>query len=378
MGTATAILLFALFPLIFPCRAEPDEPETAVEERAPEKVKNPALEEKRQAAAKKLAESKWLLAHQRLPAVSARYKQLEESIAGAEDETALRGIERDLAPFRTQAVAGAGLGGVDAKTMEKIRVSQEAAVARMEARRLAVQIAVQEHKDFVKDRGSAQTIPAAAFATEFTPEVQRELARHEPPAPIISPHGDTDNSVPMPFATATQVMKTLGGLFIAPVQEFGKITENHGWRRHPILGGKQNHPALDLTGDGVIASRAGKVVKAGWNAGYGKHIEIEHGDGSTTTYSHLSDIPFYLSRAASNPVMVEQGQFIGEVGSTGLSTAKHLHFSLCLRLGGCSSPDHFTDPRVYISLPECPPEHCKPIPTPSSVIAQHSRRRRPR
>lgn len=77
----------------------------------------------------------------------------------------------------------------------------------------------------------------------------------------------------------------------------------------------------------IYAAAAGKVIHAGWNNwGYGNLIKVDHGDGVVTYYAHLSSI------GVSTGQMVEKGQFIGNVGSTGNSTGPHLHFEI--RLNG--------------------------------------------
>ena len=81
--------------------------------------------------------------------------------------------------------------------------------------------------------------------------------------------------------------------------------------------------AIDLRGqpgDPVRATAAGAVSQAGWNGGYGKLVEIDHGNGLSTRYGHLSEI----SVAAGQTVKI--GQILGRLGSTGRSTGAHLHY----------------------------------------------------
>src|SRR5262245_38136473 len=101
------------------------------------------------------------------------------------------------------------------------------------------------------------------------------------------------------------------------------LTSSFGVRSDPFGRGPAMHSGLDFRssqGDPVRATANGKVISAGWNGGYGKMVEIDHGNDITTRYGHLSDIAVKVGQ----PVRV--GQTIGRVGSTGRSTGPHLHY----------------------------------------------------
>src|SRR5690606_6025210 len=96
-------------------------------------------------------------------------------------------------------------------------------------------------------------------------------------------------------------------------------------RYHPVLKRYRRHDGIDYsarTGDPVRAAANGVVVRAGWAGGYGNLVELRHRNGITTRYAHLSWIPSTLRAGRS----VRQGDQIGKVGSTGTSTAPHLHY----------------------------------------------------
>lgn len=113
------------------------------------------------------------------------------------------------------------------------------------------------------------------------------------------------------------------GLLQRPVP--GSVSSKFGLRRHPILGYTRMHKGMDFRaghGTPILAATDGRVSRAGWAGGYGKQVRIAHAGGLTTSYSHMSRI------VAKPGERVKQGELIGYVGSTGLSTGPHLHYEL--------------------------------------------------
>ena len=115
-------------------------------------------------------------------------------------------------------------------------------------------------------------------------------------------------------------------------------TSSFGYRLHPLLGSWLLHSGRDLAapeGTPVVAALSGRVVSSGLAGGYGLAIEMEHDrPHRRTLYGHLSE--FYVQAGER----VRQGEVIGRVGSTGLSTGPHLHFELRLpREGGWIAVD---------------------------------------
>lgn len=105
----------------------------------------------------------------------------------------------------------------------------------------------------------------------------------------------------------------------------GTVSSNYGMRFHPILGYSRMHRGMDFKagyGTPILAVQTGYVTYSGRKGGYGNQVELKHGDGLSTTYSHMSKI------VVSQKQLVRQGQVIGYVGSTGLSTGPHLHYEL--------------------------------------------------
>jgi murein DD-endopeptidase MepM/ murein hydrolase activator NlpD len=105
----------------------------------------------------------------------------------------------------------------------------------------------------------------------------------------------------------------------------GHITSYFGYRYHPILHFTRFHAGLDIGaswGSPIVAAGDGRVVAAGWAGGYGREVQIAHGGGLTSLYGHMSEI------VAQPGSFVRQGQVIGYVGSSGLSTGPHVHFEV--------------------------------------------------
>lgn len=116
----------------------------------------------------------------------------------------------------------------------------------------------------------------------------------------------------------------------------GIMRSGFGYRRHPVLGYAKLHTGVDWSnpiGTPIVAAGNGTVIKAEWDSGYGRRVEIQHINGYVTTYNHMSR----FGRGIGAGTRVRQGQVIGYVGSTGLSTGAHLHYEVIIN-------GHFVDP----------------------------------
>jgi murein DD-endopeptidase MepM/ murein hydrolase activator NlpD len=113
--------------------------------------------------------------------------------------------------------------------------------------------------------------------------------------------------------------------FLRTPMDASHITSRFGMREHPILGYSAMHTGVDFgapMGTPVLAAGAGKVKMAGFNGGYGLYVRLDHTAQIGTGYGHLSR----LGPGIKPGVAVRQGQVIGFVGSTGMSTGPHLHY----------------------------------------------------
>jgi len=126
--------------------------------------------------------------------------------------------------------------------------------------------------------------------------------------------------------------------FVCPLDE-GRIGSSYGKRVHPYTKEKVLHTGIDIIakkGSDVYVSAAGIIIETGFNKSAGNYINVLHETNYSTFYSHLDKI------LVNNNQKVNQGDIIGKVGSTGLSTAPHLHFEI--RLDGESiNPEDIVD-----------------------------------
>lgn len=154
---------------------------------------------------------------------------------------------------------------------------------------------------FAADAAHAE-LPAAA---EFR---ERMGARAAGPAKPVEPVADA----PKPRKAAAR-------------PALPRLSSHYGLRPDPVDGGHRFHAGIDIpgaTGSPVLASAAGVVTFAGDAGGYGRMVEIDHGNGMRTRYAHLDRL---LARPGAR---VEQGAIVGRMGSTGRSTGPHLHFEV--------------------------------------------------
>ena len=123
----------------------------------------------------------------------------------------------------------------------------------------------------------------------------------------------------------------------------GELRSTFGMRRHPILRYYRMHNGVDWAapvGTPIRAAGSGTVRMAEWDSGYGRRVEIEHNHGYVTTYNHMSAFGPGITAGAR----VRQGQIVGRLGSSGLSTGPHLHYEVMIN-------DRVVDP-LAIKLPK--------------------------
>jgi murein DD-endopeptidase MepM/ murein hydrolase activator NlpD len=126
-----------------------------------------------------------------------------------------------------------------------------------------------------------------------------------------------------------------------PIAE-GDMTSPFGMRFHPILHYARMHTGVDWAapiGTPIYAAGNGVIIKAGWDGGYGRRVEIQHANGYVTAYNHMSS----FGRGIAEGARVVQGQTVGYLGDSGLATGPHLHYEVIIN-------GNFVDP-MAIKLP---------------------------
>ncbi len=202
---------------------------------------------------------------------------------------------------------------------------------RVEARQSATLSSLEENYDsktrrirgVFADLGIDAKVPAPAPAPSRAAAVGGPFVPARPPADA----GSFERQLYRISLARVQLDHLNRKLGAVPVRKpiVGEIetTSGFGVRVDPFVGRPAMHTGLDFrgsTGDPVRATATGTVETAGWSGGYGRMIEIDHGNGFSTRYGHLSAIDVTVGQS------IKIGQVIGKIGSTGRSTGPHLHY----------------------------------------------------
>jgi murein DD-endopeptidase MepM/ murein hydrolase activator NlpD len=146
-------------------------------------------------------------------------------------------------------------------------------------------------------------------------------------------------SVKIARAEIEQLSRSLVSIPVRRPVAGEEIMSGFGVRIDPFIGRPAMHTGLDFraeVGDPVLVTASGTVISAGWSGGYGKMVEVDHGNGFTTRYGHMSEIDVKVGQP------VKLGQSLGKVGTTGRSTGPHLHYET--RIDG-----EAVDPQKFIA-----------------------------
>jgi murein DD-endopeptidase MepM/ murein hydrolase activator NlpD len=137
------------------------------------------------------------------------------------------------------------------------------------------------------------------------------------------------NRIQIARAQIARLTRTLRAIPMRkPIDGEIDLQSGFGVRVDPFLGAPAMHTGLDLhgeTGDPVRATADGTVIAAGWSGGYGRVVDIDHHNGLSTRYAHLSSIDVRVGQS------VKTGHIVGKIGSTGRSTGPHLHYETRLK-----------------------------------------------
>ena len=197
--------------------------------------------------------------------------------------------------------------------LESARAEEQAAKEQQEAKKAEQQAKVAEAQALV-DQINADTAEVnrqldaeSAAASEIQAEIARKQKQLE--------EERKQNNIVISSETG----------YLWPLPGYYRLSSLFGYRIHPITGVAHSHTGIDIPASGgtpILAAKSGQVVTSAYHYSYGNYVVIDHGNGNSTLYAHMS------SRAVSESQMVTQGQVIGYVGTTGSSTGNHLHFEV--------------------------------------------------
>ncbi len=217
------------------------------------------------------------------------------------------------------------------RTIDKVSVAlpEAAALARVEARQLSF---VERLTRLADRRSSRAAERIRAMGLNPDSMLRQASDRNAQGGPLFSLTTSASGKLDPRFArlgVSLMRMNTLerglaGIPQVLPASlEF--ISSGFGYRSDPFTGGAAFHSGLDFrgpTGAPVFAAAKGVVSHAGYRAGYGNSVEIDHGNGLMTRYAHLSAFRTQVGK------QIAAGSVIGAIGSTGRSTGPHLHFEV--------------------------------------------------
>jgi murein DD-endopeptidase MepM/ murein hydrolase activator NlpD len=193
-----------------------------------------------------------------------------------------------------------------------------------------------ERDGSLQQSGIRAGAPSAAMvefvrALSYDVDFQRELKQGQKFTVLLEQLVTSDGKVTHPgrlLAGELRLMKrtvVVMRSFLRTPMDASRITSRFGMREHPILGFSALHAGVDFAappGTPILAAGNGKVVAAGPNGGYGLYVKLQHTHDVATAYAHMSRV----GPGIKPGVQVRQGQVIGFVGSTGMSTGPHLHY----------------------------------------------------
>lgn len=247
--------------------------------------------------------------------------------------------------------------GEAAATVEKVSAAfpQAAELARIEARQLAVVEGLTRYADWRSQRAAA-----ALKKLHLNPEaVIRQSEKQAMGGPLeglaTDPNGVIDprfERLGLSMARMSALEQALEGVPQFAPARVDMISSGFGFRRDPFNRRAAMHKGLDFRGKigtPIYAAAKGRVSFVGWRGGYGKTVEIKHGNGLMTRYAHMSR---FDAKVGDNVV---PGKTIGAIGNTGRSTGPHLHFEVRIN-GRAVNPRTFleTAPHVLEEIRRAP------------------------
>nr|WP_290223107.1 M23 family metallopeptidase [Trichocoleus desertorum] len=219
-----------------------------------------------------------------------------------------------------------GLAKLTAESRDLVAQKQQVEQKKNQIALLAQQLLVQQSELQAQSRSEQELVERLRSDQSALEAAEAQLAQDsESLTQLILQRVAEQRAKEAKEAAAGQGSIVIRGTGLMSIPSDGPITSGFGWRTHPILGYERFHSGTDFGADygsTIRAANAGIVIYAGWYGGYGNAIVIDHGNDITTLYGHASEL--YVAEGQ----VVQRGQAIASVGSTGLSTGPHLHFEV--------------------------------------------------
>ncbi len=245
--------------------------------------------------------------------------------------------------------------------LESTKLEMDAAEAELDAKRLEVDDLVQQllekaddldalkaefsrqEEEFMAEIAAMEKAYNQAKAAEWAAYMATATTATTAPAATDSAgsgsSGSTSSGSTSSGSTSSGGTVSTGGSWIRPCS-YTYVSSAFGKRESPTAGASSYHQGVDLAapaGTPIYASRGGTVTVASYSGSAGNYVSINHGDGYSSIYMHMT------SYVVSSGQAVSQGQLIGYVGKTGVATGNHLHF-------GISYNGVYVNPAAYVSL----------------------------
>lgn len=181
------------------------------------------------------------------------------------------------------------------------------------------------YAELEKDEAALKEVIASMQATsdEIGEKIKTLQAEEEAKRAAAAAAANQSNGAVTASANASGYKATAAGNGIWPAPDSHVVTSNYGGRDYPLGGGYNFHLGTDIAasyGTPVLAYQAGTVLIASYHWSYGNYVVIDHGNGFSTLYAHMSALTVSAGQT------VTAGQQVGLIGSTGSSTGPHLHF----------------------------------------------------
>jgi murein DD-endopeptidase MepM/ murein hydrolase activator NlpD len=220
---------------------------------------------------------------------------------------------------------------VGSEDIDGALTGMQASLDRIDARHRAVLSALEEtyHSKAQRMRGVLADLGIDAKKIAPAPKNGTASGTGGPYVPALPPFNASAfdrqlYSVKVARLEIDQLTRSLVNIPVRrPVAGEGEIMSGFGVRIDPFLSRPAMHTGLDFranVGDPILVTANGTVTTAGWTGGYGKMVEVDHGNGFSTRYGHMSEIDVKVGQ------QVKLGQSLGKVGTTGRSTGPHLHY----------------------------------------------------